>query len=134
MAMEASYIISTGLTKLSILFFVLRMTRRGQNRWIHIAVWFTIVFCSLSSILFFILALVECRPFAAYWHQVNYEWVLAGTKYKCLDEGARVVSAGIIAVIQDIIVASLPLSTVWGLQMPTKKKLIVTAIFGGGYL
>jgi hypothetical protein len=132
--MECSYIIGTGLTKLSILLFVLRMTRHSTNRLIIYAVWASIVFCSLTTVIFFILPLVECKPFSAFWHQVNYEWVLTGVEYKCLDEGKRVLSAGIFAVIQDVIVASLPLSTVWGLQMPTQQKIIVTAIFGGGYL
>jgi hypothetical protein len=134
MVEELSYILSTGLIKLSILFFILRMTRRGHNRWIYISVCGTAIFCVLSTIAFFVLTLVECRPFSAYWHQVNYVWILSDVKYKCLDEGTRVVTAGTVAVVQDIMVASLPLSTVWGLSLPMKKKIMVTAIFGGGYL
>lgn len=132
--MEVSYIVGTGLTKLSILFFVLRLTRRSSHRWIPISVWCTIIFVTTSTVVFFVLPLVACRPFSAWWHQVNYKWILAGNKFKCIDEGDRVVAAGVVAAIQDIIVASLPLTTIWGLQMPTKKKLAITAIFGGGYL
>jgi len=134
LAMECSYILGTGLIKLSILFFVLRMTRRGGSHWVFTSVWCTIVFVVLTTVILFILPLSECRPFSAFWHQVNYKWILADVKYTCLDEGARVLAAGVIAVIQDIMVASLPLSTVWGLQMPVQQKMMVTAIFGGGYL
>jgi len=133
LTMECSYILGTGLIKLSILFFVLRMTRSG-SRWIVTSVWCTTVFVSLTTVIFFILPLSECRPFSAFWHQVNYKWVLADVKYSCLDEGARVLAAGVIAVIQDVMVATLPLSTVWGLQLPVHQKMMVTAIFGGGYL
>jgi hypothetical protein len=132
--MECCYILATGLIKLSILFFVLRMSRRGSSRWVFYAVWCTIAFCGLTTVIYFILPLAECRPFSAFWHQVNYKWVLSDVKYKCLDEGARVISAGTLAVVQDIMVASLPLSTVWGLSMPIQQKIMVTAIFGGGYL
>jgi hypothetical protein len=132
--MECAYILGTGLIKISILCFVLRMTRRGSNRWVFYTVWCTMIFCGLTTVIFFILSLAECRPFAAFWHQVNYKWILADVKHECLDEGARVIAAGTFAVIQDIIVASLPLSTVWGLGMPIKQKIIVTTIFGGGYL
>lgn len=134
LSMEVSYIVGTGLTKLSILFFVLRLTRRSIHRWIPMSVWCAIIFIIISTVAFFILPLVACRPFNAFWHQVNYKWILAGNQYKCIDEGDRVVAAGIVAVIQDIIVASLPLTTIWGLQMPTQKKIAITAIFGGGYL
>jgi hypothetical protein len=134
LTMECSYILGTGLIKLSILFFVLRMTQRSSNRWVFTSVWCTIIFIGLTTVIFFILPLVECRPFSAIWHQVNYRWVLADVKYTCLDEGARVLAAGIIAAIQDVIVASLPLSTVWDLKMPVFQKIMVTAIFSGGYL
>jgi len=132
--MELSYITGTGLTKLSILFFVVRITRRSTNRWVFYVVWCTIVFCSLTTVIYFILPLAECHPFSAFWQQVDYQYILSDAKYKCLDEGARVVSAGTFSVLQDFMVASLPLSTVWGLQMPTRQKIMVSAIFGGGYL
>jgi len=134
LAIEISYVLATGLTKLSVLFFVLRMTRHTVNRWIFIAIWVTIVFVIVSNIFFGIFGFVLCRPFSAFWHEVNIERIVAGYQYKCMDEGVLVVTAGTVAAGQDIIVTTLPLSMIWNMQLPPRKKWSVIAIFCAGYI
>jgi hypothetical protein len=110
------------------------MTRHTVNRWILIAIWVTIVFVIVSNIFFGIFGLVLCRPFSAFWHEVNIERIVAGYQYKCLDEGILVVAAGTVAAGQDIIVTTLPLSMIWNMQLPPRKKWSVIAIFCAGYM
>lgn len=93
-----------------------------------------IVLCSLTTIIYLVFPFVECRPFQVLWLQTDLGWIAAGNQYTCMDEGARVVSAGAFAALQDVIVATLPLAVVWRVQMQFRKKLLVVAIFSGGYL
>jgi hypothetical protein len=51
--------------------------------------------------IFVFLTIFSCNPVSAFWDQENFLLVLSGTyKYKCLDEGAEIVSNGAMSAIQ----------------------------------
>jgi hypothetical protein len=51
-----------------------------------------------------------------------------------LNETAITVSAGIFNLVQDFMVATLPIFAVWDLQIPLSKKAGVITIFALGYM
>lgn len=126
-------VVGTGFTKISILLFVKRMIGRSTNIWMYRALWFNIIFVALTTICFEISLFVECRPFHAFWHQVDIAWA-SSNEYYCVNEGKKLLAAGIISVVQDFIVTTLPLIVIWDLRLPAAKKLGIAAIFAAGYV
>ena len=62
-----------------------------------------------------------CRPFAA-----TYDVTVKG---KCGNQVASYIAIGCFNVVTDVMVLTLPIPTVWSLQMPKITKLGQTAIF-----
>ena len=66
-----------------------------------------------------------CSPLAFYWDKS----IEGGT---CLNNSVNNVVVSFINLVLDLIVVALPMPMLWGLQMPTSKKIGLTAIFGIG--
>lgn len=66
-----------------------------------------------------------CRP-------IPYLWDKTIPNGTCLDLTAAYLSVSGINLILDITVVALPMPIIWTLQMPTSKKVAVSAIFGMG--
>jgi hypothetical protein len=70
----------------------------------------------------------------AFWEQVDILKKLdPGYQYTCINEGADVVANGIVATVQDLIVAFLPTMLCWKLQLPVRQKVALYAIFAISY-
>ncbi|KAM0803202.1 hypothetical protein BDR22DRAFT_55655 [Usnea florida] len=67
----------------------------------------------------------QCSPREAIW---NLE-----VKGKCINSIAATFSCGVINLFSDTATLALPLWAIWHLQMPIKKKLPVSAVFGTGF-
>ena len=65
-----------------------------------------------------------CRPFAYNWNQSIH-----GT---CGDQKSLDLFIGVFNLLMDIATVSLPLPVLWGLQMPTGRKLALSVIFSMG--
>jgi hypothetical protein len=134
MAIEMTYLISTCTTKISILLFYRRLGGAVSVRFrymVYAAIGFVVSYC----ICYVILACFHCRPLDAYWNQANMYWRLAHPKnedWTCTDEGAQVVSACVISMVQDFIACLLPMALFARLKISRKQKGALAGIFGVG--
>ena len=113
-------------TKASILLLFLRVfsPSRPVRISIHVALWANIGFYVPG----FFMQLFWCVPRDAIWN------LRMRQNARCLDAfGAQLASAAI-NVLSDLTILILPISTVWTLQMPGRKKLGILAVFATGSL
>ncbi|KAL6705173.1 hypothetical protein ACN47E_007278 [Coniothyrium glycines] len=133
MAIYCLFTLASGLLKMSILLFYRRISSRTVSRtflWILRITW-AMVLC--YTIAFTIIPIFSCTPITAFWDQVDVNKILAGYKYKCINEGADVVANGIASTLQDLIVAILPTILCWNLKMPIRQKVALYSIFAISY-
>jgi hypothetical protein len=136
LAMEATYMASTGLTKISILFFYRRMSNGTVSN-----VFRTIVFASIASVAAYMIAFLlvgslGCNPLSAFWQQADVQWAAthpAGQAYHCVNEAAVLLTASGVSILQDFLTCGLPLLLFWKLQLPQQQKIALAAIFGIGF-
>ncbi|KAF2417516.1 hypothetical protein EJ08DRAFT_80639 [Tothia fuscella] len=136
MAIEALYIISTGLTKISILLFYRRITDGAVSKPFRIAVKICIYSVTAYMIIFILTLFLGCHPLNSYWDQVNLLWAathIEGRDYHCIDEVANLLAASGVSVVQDFISCGMPMVLFWKLQMPARTKYALGAIFGVGF-
>jgi hypothetical protein len=134
MAIEALYVFSTGLTKISILLFYRRLVSGSVSRafvWTILA----IVFSVMAYMVTFELTLIfGCRPINAYWNEINPIWrTLNADEYVCLDEVVALYCANIISIVQDFLTFLMPLLLFWKLQLPIRQKAVLGCIFSVGF-
>jgi hypothetical protein len=138
MVIEAMYILSTGLTKISILLFYRRLSNGAVSTTFHYTVLGCIAFVIGYIITFLFTLFLGCSPINSYWLQVSIPWVLAphveGVDYHCFNEAANLMSASAISILQDFIACGMPMLLFWKLQMPRRQKIALGAIFGVGFL
>ncbi|PYI00513.1 hypothetical protein BO78DRAFT_289142, partial [Aspergillus sclerotiicarbonarius CBS 121057] len=133
-AEELFYVFASCFVKVSVLLFYRRMGHRttfSPN-------FLTIIYVSIASVVayniaFLIVIFVSCRPFSAYWMEIDPVYTLT-QKYSCYDEPAHLIAATAISLTQDFVTTTLPAVYSWKLQMPLKQKLLLNMVFGLGYL
>ncbi|AEO60764.1 hypothetical protein MYCTH_2310333 [Thermothelomyces thermophilus ATCC 42464] len=112
------------LTKVSVGFFLLRLTPASRLNWFIIG---TMVFTVLSSIGNFLTVLFQCRPLALTWDSS-----VEGT---CIPPSQLKFAAffnSSVAALTDVVFALLPIPLLWNVQMNWKVKSAVTAILSLG--
>ena len=135
MALEATYILATGLTKISILLFYRRLVSGSVS---NTFVW--AIRASIFSVAAYIIAfentlIFGCRPIDAYWNQVDPIWRTSGDHpYSCLNEVATLYAANITSILQDFLTFLMPLLLFAKLQLPIRQKVLLSVIFGIGFL
>ncbi|KAL2865636.1 uncharacterized protein BJX67DRAFT_168976 [Aspergillus lucknowensis] len=121
--------LSCSITKLSLLWFCRRLLGagiKGLSSKYNIAMILGMVVVGLSSTLFILISIFQCRPVRAYWDvQPQYS-------YHCLNNGAIVFSASVINIFTDVLVTILPMPLIWNLKLPTRQRIAVISIFGLG--
>jgi len=117
MAIEALYVFSTGLTKISILLFYRRLVSGSVSR---AFVWtvLTIIVSVMAYIITFELTLI---------------FGLNADQYFCLDEVVALYCANIISIVQDFLTFLMPLLLFWNLQLPIRQKVVLGCIFSVGF-
>jgi hypothetical protein len=133
LGIEASYILSTGLTKVSILLFYRRLVGGTFSR---LYIWgFRLIIVSVVAytVIFELTLSLGCRPISAYWNQINPIWRELN-QYKCLDELTALYAANITSIVQDFLTFSTPLLIFTKLRMPRRQKIVLGLIFGVGFL
>ncbi|KAF2089621.1 hypothetical protein K490DRAFT_8203, partial [Saccharata proteae CBS 121410] len=131
MAISALYIIGTGLTKISILFFYRRMASGSVSNWFLYVVWANIIAIIAYMITFLCTLFLGCYPTNSYWNQAVPQWA-ATHDWHCYNEGADMLTASAISVAQDFLACGLPLLLFWKLQISMRQKIALGAIFGAG--
>ena len=133
MAIEITYLVSTCTTKISILLFYRRLGGTVSRKFrycVYAAISFVVAYC----LAYFIMSFWHCRPLNAYWNQGNAFWRLVHPDdWKCTDEGAQVVSACVISMVQDFVACLLPMALFARLRISRKQKLALAGIFGFGF-
>jgi len=76
MVISATYIMSTSLTKISILLFYKRMSDGAVSKGFRFAVRGCIAFVVAYMITFLLTLFLGCRPINSYWNQVSIKWAL----------------------------------------------------------
>lgn len=108
-------------TKVSFLLFYQRLLIPKGTRWTLI--WWSIWLCFWYNVLYaislIITILTEC---------VGKEAIVAKGG-QCVNEYAVLICASVINVSSDLMILVIPIAGIWGLHMPTKKKLKVSSIF-----
>jgi hypothetical protein len=122
---ENIYVVSLGLTKLSILLFYLRIFQ--HQPWFRISVFTMISIIVLSTAIISLLTIFQCQP-------VQYFWNKDIRSGSCLDENALAYVNSGMSIVQDIIIIVLPIPVVLKLNMDTKKKVGVAFMFAVGGL
>ncbi|KAL4747118.1 hypothetical protein BDW72DRAFT_23153 [Aspergillus terricola var. indicus] len=123
--------LSCSLTKLSLLWFCKRLLivgNKGIYSTYNIAMIVGMVVVAVSSALFVLLSIFQCRPIKAYWDlQPQYP-------HTCLNDGAIVFSASTINIFTDVLTTILPMPLIWKLKLPTRQRLAVMGIFSLGII
>jgi hypothetical protein len=133
MALEATYLLSTGLTKISILLFYRRLVSGSVSHFFLWAVRIVIFSVFAYMIVFEFTLIFGCSPINAYWNQVNPGW-RSENVYKCFDELATLYGANITSIVQDFLTFLMPLLLFKKLRLPRRQKVILGCIFGIGFL
>lgn len=123
------------MIKISILLFYRRLDSRSITRSFRYATWINIVGITIFIVAFTTVLFTACDPFSAFWYQFDVTKQLSGYAYRCwVNEGADLLSAGIISAVQDAITAFLPTILYWNLHIPQREKIALGAIFALGYV
>jgi hypothetical protein len=134
--MEATYIASTSLTKMSILLFYRRMSDGAISSVYRYVGWASIAFVAAYMVTFTLTTFLGCRPLSAFWNEVNIKWVIThteGVDYRCANEPAILLAASATSIVQDFLACGLPLPLFWKLQLPRRQKIALAAVFSVGF-
>ncbi|KAM0689949.1 hypothetical protein Q7P36_008716 [Cladosporium allicinum] len=130
---QFSFLICSGCTKVSILFFYRRLVTGTAKKWVY-CVWFAIVFTIVYTIAFCIMLLVDCRPTRAYWMAFDIKYALTAD-YTCLkDSNVINTTAGVCAAISDLYAVALPCIITWHHSVPRRQRIALNAIFCLGFV
>lgn len=113
------------LVKVSVLIFLLRLDNRSPVvRYLVIG---SMVFTIALAISIFVADVFQCTP-------VAYVYDLSIVGGKCFQQGAFYVATAVCTIVTDILVVTIPMIIVYGLQMPLRRKLAVVGILGLGLM
>ena len=123
---QPTFIVSVILTRISICLFYLRIfTTNPRWRW---ALYSIVAFILITNFPSFIIVFVQCKPFEKAWNST-----LPGNCWP-LGVGRKIgLYNGIISVIIDWLLASLPVVFLWDVQLNRKTKAGICALMGMGF-
>ncbi|KUI58930.1 hypothetical protein VP1G_06207 [Cytospora mali] len=123
---ETLYLTLLGLTKVSILFFYLRIFPNPRFRMLC---WVVMCWVLVSTTTFVILQIFQCTPASATWEswQGNYP-----VPYQCFDVNALVYAAAGFSIAQDIVILVIPLPPLLNLNTNWRRKIGIVLMFSLG--
>ncbi|KAI0376695.1 hypothetical protein F5Y04DRAFT_285638 [Hypomontagnella monticulosa] len=121
---EACYIVAVTLTKVSILFFYVRVFPQKLS---NILIWAMMVFVVLSGGAFTLVTIFQCTPIHKVW--------LPDTPGTCVDSLTLFrVSAGL-AILQDFMIYLFPSPILWNVSLPVRQRIVLIGLFVvGGFV
>lgn len=123
---ECLYLSILPLTKISILFFYLRVFPKRSFR---NAVYTVIGLNVCYMIAFVLISVFQCWPLDGAWLHWDKEY-----HYQCNDINAQGWAAAIFNMVLDLVVMTMPLRELYHLQLSLRKKLFVMCMFSFGIL
>ncbi|KAL8686634.1 MAG: hypothetical protein Q9224_005387 [Gallowayella concinna] len=121
-----TFLLSVTLTRISICGLLLRIF--GVNRTWRRCLWGVIAFLIVINIPSFIMVFTQCRPYAKSWNPQlpGHCWAP--------DNNVRVaLYSGICAVLQDWLLATIPIACLWNMQIGKRQKVGICALMSLGY-
>lgn len=125
-ACQMLYMLSSSLTKLSLLVFYKRIISRGR---VTMVLNCFIALTTAYLVTFVLALLLECRPLAHYWYILVEPEGTGGT---CADESALLLVSGVMNCLLDTAILVIPIPTVWKLNINFRQKCQVSSIFATG--
>lgn len=132
----ATYILfslASGLIKISVLLFCRRLftvTMSNTVKWLfRISLTLMIVY----TIGYSMVPPLACHPMSDFWEQSDPVKILKGYKPHCYNEGADVVSNGVLSTVQDFVTALLPTILCWNLQTSLRERIAIYSLFAFSY-
>lgn len=122
--MTCFYTLSVGFAKLSILCFYIQLS---PVTWFRFATVALMVAVATFSVVYACINLFPCRPVQASWDYTIQD-------ANCLDSWAGYLALSILNIIIDITTLALPIPILLPLQISTRQKASLIAIFGAGGL
>lgn len=119
------YIFTTIISKLCLFFFYYRLSPAA---WYRYSVWGTAVICAGSLVGIWFAVLFSCNPVAASWEA----HMLADPGTKCVDRPPIYMTQAAFGWATDYLLLILPIPTLIGLQMNSRKKIGLIALFSIG--
>lgn len=120
-----AYFPATGFTKLCFLFFFLRIFPvRRVERMIHVLIGCTAIYI----VVFMTTMIFACKPISAMWTA----WTKESTPSYCIDQKAFIYAGAGINIALDLAVCIIPIPELWKLNLTTRKKAFLVAIFSVG--
>ncbi|KAL4899590.1 hypothetical protein BDW74DRAFT_108809 [Aspergillus multicolor] len=116
------WVLSLMCTKISILFLYLRIF---PVRWLVVSSYATMAVIVAWAIATILAGCLICRPFA-------YNWDKTIPTGRCGDQVASFTATGVINLVTDVVVLTLPMPSLSRLQMAMYKKVTLIAVFGLG--
>ncbi|KAK2063176.1 CFEM domain-containing protein [Colletotrichum caudatum] len=122
---ESLYLTCLGLTKISVLFFYLRIF---PNKSFRRATYATMCYIGLSTTILIFMQIFQCIPFSYNWEGWKGEF---GPHY-CLNINVLAFVAGGLSISHDIIILFLPIPLLWHLNMGLRSKIGIFIMFSLG--
>ncbi|KAF2762848.1 hypothetical protein EJ05DRAFT_17211 [Pseudovirgaria hyperparasitica] len=120
---EFSYVTTLCFTRMSFLFFYLRIFPRTTLRRLTIIL---IVVNTLHGLSFALAVIFNCRPISFTWTK----WRQDGEVGSCTNINAVAWSHAATTIAMDLCVIALPMPELWGLRVGRKKKISIMLLFG----
>ena len=121
MAAEILYSATIPTIKVSILCLYARIF---PQKWFKYILWAVGVFCVAYTVAQFLADVLQCVPLDKLWDPT-----VAGA---CINFESVIISGGILNIVTDFMILTLPMPLVWQLQVPTAKKRTLSIMFGIG--
>jgi hypothetical protein len=128
------FLVSTAMTKLSVLMFYRRLVDGTYSKRFKWAIWVAMGIIIASTITFIVLLYFTCAPYQAYWRQFDATYT---TTFVCQSSNVLVRISrliGSLSVITDFYSVLLPAILLMRIQISKKQKLGLMFIFGLGFL
>ena len=119
--------------KLSLLLFYRRVFLVNQL-WFKIALWVNGIYAIAWAVASTTELIFQCAPVAYFWQRFAFLYGIfpPGLKGKCLPQLVHLASPAIVSTISDVGILVLPISVLWGLQMPRRNKWGLVGLFSIG--
>jgi hypothetical protein len=135
LTIETLYMVSTCITKVSILMFYRRLATGTLSKGFKLAVYASIAFVIVYFICFCTTLWSLCRPLYSYWMLGDYSWRIENQgAFHCSNEASLLIAVSVFSVLQDFLACGMPMVLFWKAQIPRKQKFALGAIFGVGGL
>ncbi|KAK1982327.1 CFEM domain-containing protein [Colletotrichum cereale] len=122
---ESLYLSCLGLTKISVLFFYLRIF---PNKSFRYATYATMSYIALSTTILLFMQIFQCIPFSYNWDG----WKDDFGPHHCLNINVLAFVAGGLSISHDVIILFLPIPLLWHLNMGLRSKVGILLMFSLG--